>query len=62
MFVSVRNVPGVLLTHENLEDQVKNICDSFEINDTDTLLHVLPLHHTHGVVHALLSPLAVGAR
>jgi malonyl-CoA/methylmalonyl-CoA synthetase len=27
----------------------------------DHLLHVLPLHHTHGIVNCLLCPLAVGA-
>jgi malonyl-CoA/methylmalonyl-CoA synthetase len=27
----------------------------------DVLLHVLPLHHIHGVVNCLLCPLAVGA-
>ena len=28
----------------------------------DCLLHVLPLHHTHGIVNCLLCPLAVGGR
>ena len=27
----------------------------------DNILHVLPLHHTHGIVNALLCPLSVGA-
>ena len=27
----------------------------------DKILHVLPLHHIHGVVNCLLCPLAVGA-
>ena len=28
----------------------------------DNILHVLPLHHTHGIVNALLCPLSVGAQ
>ena len=28
----------------------------------DTILHVLPLHHVHGVVNCLLCPLSVGAQ
>ncbi|CAG7817041.1 unnamed protein product [Allacma fusca] len=53
---------GVLLTHNNLEAQVTNITDAWEITSKDTLLHTLPLHHTHGLIHALLSPMSVGGR
>lgn len=53
---------GVLLTHSNLLAQVENICDAWEITENDTMLHVLPLHHTHGLIHALISPVSVGAR
>jgi len=53
---------GVLLTHSNLHAQVLNICQAWEITGIDTMLHVLPLHHTHGLIHALISPLAVGAK
>ena len=28
----------------------------------DNILHVLPLHHTHGIVNALLCPLSAGAQ
>ena len=28
----------------------------------DCILHVLPLHHTHGMINCLLCPLAVGAK
>ena len=27
----------------------------------DCILHVLPLHHTHGLLNCLLTPLSVGA-
>ena len=27
----------------------------------DVILHVLPLHHVHGIVNALLTPMVVGA-
>ncbi|ODM95935.1 Acyl-CoA synthetase family member 3, mitochondrial [Orchesella cincta] len=53
---------GVLLTHSNLLAQVENICDAWEVSNRDSMLHVLPLHHTHGLIHALISPVAVGAR
>lgn len=53
---------GVLLTHGNLEAQIKNICGAWKISENDCMLHVLPLHHTHGIIHAMLSPLAGGAR
>ena len=28
----------------------------------DCILHVLPLHHTHGLLNCLLTPLSVGAK
>lgn len=34
---------------------------AWEYSPSDRLLHVLPLHHIHGVVNALLTPLFAGA-
>uniref|UniRef100_T1J507 MD-2-related lipid-recognition domain-containing protein n=1 Tax=Strigamia maritima TaxID=126957 RepID=T1J507_STRMM len=53
---------GVLLTHSNLQHQVETIIEALGFEENDSVLHLLPLHHTHGIVHALLSPLHVGAR
>jgi len=52
---------GVVLTHDNLHNQVKCLLEAWEWTKEDSLLHVLPLHHTHGIVNCLLCPLTVGA-
>lgn len=28
----------------------------------DAILHTLPLHHVHGVINALITPMSVGAK
>lgn len=52
---------GVVLTHANLAAQVESLIDAWEWTADDRILHVLPLHHTHGIVNALLCPLRAGA-
>ncbi|KAK2703470.1 malonate--CoA ligase ACSF3, mitochondrial-like [Artemia franciscana] len=52
---------GVVLTHNNLISQVNCLLDSWGWNTNDRILHTLPLHHTHGIVNALLCPLIKGA-
>merc|ERR1712029_27728 len=52
---------GVVITCANIGSQVKNMVDAWKWARTDCLLHVLPLHHVHGVVNCLLTPLTVGA-
>ena len=41
--------------------QVSCLLEAWEWRASDSLLHVLPLHHTHGIVNCLLCPLTVGA-
>lgn len=53
---------GVLLSHSNLQSQVSCLHQAWGWSQRDTLLHCLPLHHTHGIVNALLCPLYIGAR
>jgi len=53
---------GVVLTHSNLESQVSCLVSAWKWTSTDSLLHVLPLHHTHGIVNCLMCPLTVGAK
>ena len=36
--------------------------DEWKWNPSDNILHVLPLHHTHGIVNAMLCPLTTGAQ
>jgi malonyl-CoA/methylmalonyl-CoA synthetase len=53
---------GVVLTVANLEAQVRSMIKDWGWTPADRLLHALPLHHVHGIVNALITPLAVGAR
>ncbi|XP_004704792.2 malonate--CoA ligase ACSF3, mitochondrial [Echinops telfairi] len=52
---------GVLSTHANLSAMVTGLVDTWAWTQDDVILHVLPLHHVHGVVNKLLCPLWVGA-
>ncbi|KAM4722624.1 malonate--CoA ligase ACSF3, mitochondrial [Rhinophrynus dorsalis] len=52
---------GVLSTHHNLNAMVTSLVDEWGWTREDTILHVLPLHHFHGVVNKLMCPLWVGA-
>ena len=48
---------GVVLTHGNLTAQISTLIEAWEWRPGDRILHVLPLHHTHGLVNALLCAL-----
>jgi malonyl-CoA/methylmalonyl-CoA synthetase len=52
---------GVLLPQSALTAQCKSLLHAWEYTPADRLLHVLPLHHIHGVVNALLTPLFAGS-
>ncbi|XP_020949288.1 acyl-CoA synthetase family member 3, mitochondrial isoform X4 [Sus scrofa] len=52
---------GVLSTHRNLEAVVTGLVRKWAWTQDDVILHVLPLHHVHGLVNKLLCPLWVGA-
>ncbi|XP_025947842.1 acyl-CoA synthetase family member 3, mitochondrial isoform X1 [Apteryx rowi] len=52
---------GVLSTHENVQAVTTGLIDKWEWKKEDVILHVLPLHHVHGVINKLLCPLWVGA-
>ncbi|XP_074057146.1 malonate--CoA ligase ACSF3, mitochondrial [Macrotis lagotis] len=52
---------GVLSTHQNLKAVISGLVDKWAWTKSDVILHVLPLHHVHGVVNKLLCPLWVGA-
>eukprot|EP00158_Paraphelidium_tribonemae_P001868 Partr_v1_DN24889_c0_g1_i5_m29855 putative acyl-CoA synthetase family member 3 len=52
---------GVVHTHASLMSQVASITNAWSLTSRDHILHCLPLHHVHGIVNALLSPLSVGA-
>jgi malonyl-CoA/methylmalonyl-CoA synthetase len=52
---------GVVLTHANIEAQVRCLVASWEWRADDRILHVLPLHHVHGIVNVLTCALWAGA-
>ncbi|MFQ5690103.1 MAG: acyl-CoA synthetase [Gemmatimonadota bacterium] len=52
---------GVVMTHAALAAQVESLVEAWGWTAGDRILHTLPLHHTHGIVNALLCALQVGA-
>eukprot|EP01134_Creolimax_fragrantissima_P001489 CFRG1489T1 len=52
---------GVLSSHINVDHQIRGLVEAWQWQASDHLLHVLPLHHVHGVVVGLLSALYSGA-
>lgn len=57
-----RSPRGVVHSFSSIEAQVKTLCMAWEWQPSDSLLHVLPLSHIHGLVCGLLCTLAAGAR
>ncbi|KAK6819195.1 CoA ligase [Aspergillus parasiticus] len=52
---------GVVLSLANLTAQANSLLEAWQYAPSDRLLHVLPLHHIHGTVNALLTPLLAGS-
>lgn len=52
---------GVLLPTMVLQAQAHSLLEAWQYTPKDLLLHVLPLHHIHGTVNALLTPLMAGS-
>ena len=52
---------GVVHTHKAIEVQVNDLVSAWKWQNTDHILHFLPLHHVHGVVNKLLCCLYAGA-
>ncbi|RSM21002.1 hypothetical protein CDV31_000049 [Fusarium ambrosium] len=52
---------GVLLPQSVLTAQSRSLLEAWEYSPADHLLHVLPLHHIHGTVNAILTPLLAGS-
>lgn len=52
---------GVLLSTKVLVAQAQSLVQAWEYSPKDHLLHVLPLHHIHGTVNALITPLLAGS-
>uniref|UniRef100_H3CVK0 Malonate--CoA ligase ACSF3, mitochondrial n=1 Tax=Tetraodon nigroviridis TaxID=99883 RepID=H3CVK0_TETNG len=52
---------GVLHTHKSIQAMVQCLVSEWSWSSDDVILHILPLHHVHGIVNKLLCPLWVGA-
>ncbi|KIW12750.1 hypothetical protein PV08_07936 [Exophiala spinifera] len=52
---------GVLLSTAILTAQTQSLLAAWKYTQEDHLLHVLPLHHIHGIVNAILTPLLAGS-
>jgi len=54
-------VQGVVHTYGSLQAQIVGMEDRWGWTRNDVLLHVLPLHHVHGNVNCLMTPMWCGA-
>ncbi len=52
---------GVVTTHGNIKAQIGSLAEAWEWSQDDFILNVLPLHHLHGILNALLCALSAGA-
>ncbi len=52
---------GVVLTHRNITAQIECLIEAWGWSEQDRSLHVLPLHHTHGIINVLSCSLWAGA-
>ncbi|UKZ49406.1 hypothetical protein TrVGV298_003653 [Trichoderma virens] len=55
------NKPASCSPQSVLTAQARSLHEAWEYSPTDHLLHLLPLHHIHGVVNAILTPLIAGS-
>ncbi len=53
---------GVVTTHANTQAQVDALVDAWQWTADDHILHVLPLHHVHGIINVLSCAMSVGAK
>ena len=53
---------GVEVTQRMLQMQALPLVQEWEITSADCILHILPLHHVHGILNTLLCPLIAGAQ
>lgn len=52
---------GVVLSHGNIEAQVRCLVDAWAWSAADRILEVLPLHHVHGIINVVTCSLWSGA-
>ncbi|MEH2082788.1 MAG: acyl-CoA synthetase [Nostoc sp.] len=52
---------GVVTTHQNIQAQVTSLTTAWEWTSSERILHILPLHHIHGIINVLTCALWSGA-
>jgi len=52
---------GVVTTHANIRAQITTLVAAWGWTEADRVLHVLPLHHVHGIINVLGCALWAGA-
>ena len=52
---------GVVSTHKNIVTQIQTLVEAWQWTSQDRILHILPLHHIHGIINALSCALYAGA-
>ena len=58
---TTRRPKGVVSTHRNLKSQIETLVEAWGWRPEDHILHVLPLHHVHGIINVLTCALRSGA-
>lgn len=53
---------GVVTTHHTIQAQVTSLIEAWKWTSDDRILHVLPLHHIHGIINVLTCALWAGAQ
>jgi malonyl-CoA/methylmalonyl-CoA synthetase len=51
---------GAISTHGILGAQMQSVVTAWQLSPSDRILHVLPLHHLHGILNALCAVLYAG--
>ncbi|CAG8071343.1 unnamed protein product [Penicillium salamii] len=54
------NPKGCVTTHENITFQASCLVKAWEYSPSDHLIHVLPLHHVHGIINGLAASFISG--
>ena len=52
---------GAMLTHDNLVSNAQSLCQCWHFDNTDVLIHALPLFHIHGLFVATNVTLSAGS-
>ncbi|ODM18241.1 hypothetical protein SI65_06112 [Aspergillus cristatus] len=52
---------GVLIPQSALTAQAESLIQAWKYTSNDRLLHLLPLHHIHGTVNAIVTPVLAGS-